>query len=99
MILMNHGKPELSVRPSAFHSPRTTSESSVFRPFVITNSISVLAQADPIFSFSAVVHDYWLEFKLEYGAMVASVFHAIKHAIKACFLGWHFLWNKYFSTL
>ena len=51
---------------------------------VITNSISVLDQADPIFSFSAVV---WLEFKLEYGATVASVFHAVKHAFKACFLG------------
>ena len=29
---------------------------SVFLPLVITNSISVLAQADPIFSFYAMVH-------------------------------------------
>ena len=27
------------------------------------------------------------------------VFHAFKHAFKACFLSWHFLTNKYFSTL
>ena len=31
--------------------------------------------------------------------MVASVFHTFKHVFKACFLGWHFLFNKYFFTL
>ena len=56
-----------------------------------TDSISVLAQADPIFSFLAVVHAYCLAFKLGSGATVALVFSAFKHAFKACFLGWHFL--------
>jgi len=38
-----------------------------------------------------MVHVYWLEFKLESRATMALVFHAVKHAIKACFLCWHFL--------
>ena len=37
MILMNHGKPELSDGLSAFYSPRMTSQSSVFRLFMNTN--------------------------------------------------------------
>ena len=45
----------------------------------------------PFFSFYAVVHAYWLEFKPGSGATVASVLHMFKHAFKACFLDWHFL--------
>ena len=48
MILINHGKLELSDGLFSFYSPRTTSSSSVFRLLVHTDSTSVLAQADLI---------------------------------------------------
>ena len=62
---MYQGKPELSDRLSAFHSPYTTSYSSVFGFFMNTNPVLVLAQANffPSASCQAVSHAYWLEFK------------------------------------
>ena len=60
---MNRRKWKLSGRLSF------SSASSSFRFFVITNSISVLSQANPISSslvVQAVVQAYWLEFKIEF---------------------------------
>ena len=48
MILINQGKQELSDRLSAFHSLRTMSKYSVFEFLVKIDSISFLAQADPM---------------------------------------------------
>ena len=84
---MYQGKPKLSHRLSAFHSPHiTTSYFSVFGFFMNTNPVLVLAQANcfPSASCQAVSHVYWLEFKNKIpGPTTAWVLQVPKHVFKA----------------
>jgi len=86
MILMNQEESELSDWLSAFHSPRTTSQSSVFRLFMNTNFHFGFSPGQFYFLLPHVkqcLMPIGLNLNWIPGPMVALVFHAFKHAFKA----------------
>ena len=92
IILMNHGTPELSGRLSIRLSFASYGK-LIFRiPTLFHHWLHF--RFSPGSSFFSPSKPWFMPIdllKLGSGAMVASVFQVVKHVLKACFMGWHFL--------
>ena len=87
MILINSWKPELSGRLSAFTMPHMRNNPLPFDSLWTLNSISVLAQANPISSLLVVQaymrHANWLIFEIEFRVSSGFGFPRIQKCIKS----------------